>query len=53
MSNDDKLIDFAAERGKRIHDLNDKRLDEMRQVFEQVLPLGKAKKKTKGKRKKR
>lgn len=53
MSNDDKLIDFAAERGKRIHDLHDKRLDEMRQVFEQVLPLGKAKKKAKGKPKKR
>lgn len=49
MSNDDKLIDFAAERGKRIHDLNDKRLDEMRQVFEQVLPLGKGKKKPKSK----
>lgn len=53
MSNDDKLIDFAAERGKRIHDLNDKRLEEMRQVFEQVLPLAKAKKKSKGKPKKR
>ncbi|WP_178082526.1 hypothetical protein [Pseudomonas sp. AOB-7] len=53
MSNDDKLIDFAAERGKRIHDLNDKRLDEMRQAFEQALPLAKAKKKSKGKPKKR
>lgn len=50
---DDKLIDFAAERGKRIHDLHDKKLDEMRQVFEQVLPLGKAKKKSKSKPKKR
>ncbi|ERI50359.1 hypothetical protein ACIGKL_20200 [Pseudomonas sp. NPDC077186] len=53
MSNDDKLIDFAAERGKRIHDLNDKRLDEMRQAFEQALPLAKAKKKPKHKPKKR
>lgn len=47
MSSDDKLIDFSAERSKRIHDLNDKRLDEMRQAFEQALPLGKAKKKPK------
>ncbi|ERH53729.1 hypothetical protein ACSMFQ_16905 [Ectopseudomonas chengduensis] len=52
MSNDDKLIDFAAERDKRIHDLNDKRLNEMRQVFEQVLPISKAKK-SKSKPKKR
>lgn len=42
---DENLIDFNAERGKRIHDLNDKRLDDMRQAFEQALPLGKAKKK--------
>ncbi|VXC52868.1 conserved hypothetical protein [Pseudomonas sp. 8Z] len=53
MSNDDKLIDFAAERDKRIHDLNDKRLNDMRQAFEQVLPLSKGKKKSKGKPKKR
>lgn len=53
MSNDDKLIDFNAERDKRIHDLHDKRLDEMRQAFEQVLPLVKGKKKPRGKPKKR
>ncbi|MBB2494887.1 hypothetical protein [Aquipseudomonas ullengensis] len=47
MSNDDKLIDFGAERDKRIHDLRDKKLDEMRQAFEQALPLSKAKKKVK------
>jgi len=47
MSTDEKLIDFSAERAKRVHDLNDKRLEEMRKVFEQVLPLGKAKKKGK------
>ncbi len=51
MSNDN-LIDFSAERDKRIHDLNDKRLNEMRQVFEQVLPLTKGKKKPKRKPKK-
>ena len=52
--NDDKLIDFGSERDKRIHDLNDKRLNEMRKAFEQVLPLPKAKKaKAKCKPKKR
>jgi hypothetical protein len=45
MSNDSKLIDFAAERDKRVHDLNDKRLKEVRDAFEQAMPLGKAKKK--------
>ena len=50
---DDKLIDFAAERDKRIHDLHDKRLNEVRDAFSQALPLGKAKKKPKSKPKKR
>jgi len=49
MSSDEKLIDFSAERAKRIHDLNDKRLEDMRKTFEQVLPLGKPKK-NKGKK---
>ncbi|MCO7517649.1 hypothetical protein NJF44_23085 [Pseudomonas guariconensis] len=50
----DNLIDFGAERAKRIHDLNEKRLNEVRQAFEQAMPLGKAKKKKpKGKPKKR
>lgn len=40
MSKDSNLIDFDAERSKRIHDLNDKRLDDMRKAFEQALPLG-------------
>lgn len=35
------------------HDLNDKRLNEVRQAFEQAMPLAKAKKKPKGKPKKR
>ena len=47
---DDKLIDFTAERGKRIHDLHDKKLDEMRQAFAQALPLPKGKSKPKKKR---
>ncbi|WP_169338835.1 hypothetical protein [Pseudomonas cremoricolorata] len=50
----DKLIDFGAERAKRIHDINDKRLDDMRQAFEQAMPLAKTSKtKRKGKSKKR
>lgn len=53
MSQDDKLIDFSAERAKRIHDLNEKRLNEVRQAFEQAMPLGKPKKKPKNKPKKR
>lgn len=48
---DDKLIDFGAERSKRIHDLHDKKLDEMRQAFEQALPLPKGKGKSKPKKK--
>jgi hypothetical protein len=53
MSQDDKLIDLNSERAKRVHDLNDKRLNEVRQAFEQAMPLGKAKKKPKNKPKKR
>lgn len=53
MSDDDKLIDLNAERAKRVHDLNDKRLNEVRQAFEQAMPLAKPKKKTKSKPKKR
>ena len=52
MSSDVKLIDFGAEREKRIHDLNDKRLAEMRQAFEQALPLGKSKQQGKSRKKK-
>jgi hypothetical protein len=52
MNDDAKLIDFAAERDKRIHDLRDKRLDEMRLAFEQAMPLSK-KKRPKNKPKKR
>lgn len=48
---DEKLIDFTAERGKRIHDLHDKKLVEMRQAFEQALPLPKGKSKSKPKKK--
>ena len=53
MSDDDKLIDLNAERAKRVHDLNDKRLNEVRQAFEQAMPLSGAKKKPKKKPKKR
>ena len=54
MSQDDKLIDLNAERAKRVHDLNEKRLKEVRLAFEKAMPLGKtAKKKPKNKPKKR
>lgn len=52
MSQDDNLIDFGAERARRIHDLNDKRLNEVRKAFEQAMPIAstrKSKKKPKGK----
>ena len=48
MNDDDKVIDLSAERDKRIHDVQ-----EVRKAFEQVLPLGKPRKKPKGKPKKR
>lgn len=43
MSDDAQLIDLGAERAKRIHDLNDKRLNEVRNAFEQAMPLSKQK----------
>ena len=52
MSDDDKLIDLGAERAKRVHDLNEKRLKEVRNAFEQAMPLC-GKKKPKKKPKKR
>ncbi|MDF5939188.1 cytochrome c oxidase subunit CcoM [Pseudomonas aeruginosa] len=39
MNDDDKVIDLSAERDKRIHDVHEKRLQEVRKAFEQVLPL--------------
>lgn len=53
MSSEEKLIDFSAEREKRIHDIKEKRLAEMRQAFEQALPLSKPKKKSRTKPKER
>ncbi|MFF7710611.1 hypothetical protein [Pseudomonas sp. NPDC007930] len=51
MAQDDNLIDFSSERAKRVHDLNDKRLNDLRQAFEQALPLpGRKKKKPKPKK---
>ncbi|MEE4463365.1 hypothetical protein V2S84_14875, partial [Azotobacter chroococcum] len=45
MSSDDKLIDFSSERSKRIHDLHEKRLNDVRQAFAEALPLPQGKKK--------
>ena len=50
---DDGPIDLAAERSKRIHELNDRRLEAMRQAFAAVLPLPGAKKKSAQKKRKR
>ncbi|EFW83051.1 hypothetical protein [Pseudomonas savastanoi] len=49
MSDDAQLIDLGAERAKRIHDLNDKRLNEVRNAFEQAMPLSSKKPKKKPK----
>ncbi|MDP9663212.1 UNVERIFIED_ORG: hypothetical protein J2W16_000914 [Pseudomonas cremoricolorata] len=49
----DNLIDFDAERARRVHDIKEKRLNEMRDAFEQALSLNAAKKKSKRKPKKR
>ncbi|MBX8484398.1 hypothetical protein [Pseudomonas cichorii] len=52
MSEDEKLIDLGAERARRVHDLNDKRLNEVRNAFKQAMPLS-GKKKSGKKPKKR
>lgn len=53
MSEDNKLIDLSAERVKRVHDLKEKRLNEVRAAFEQALPFATVIKKPKKKPKKR
>ena len=53
MSQDNKLVDLGAERAKRVHDLKEKKLNEVRQAFEQAMPLAKPAKKPKKKPKKR
>ncbi|RMV72137.1 hypothetical protein ALP05_100466 [Pseudomonas caricapapayae] len=50
MSDDEKLIDLGAERARRVHDLNDKRLNEVRNAFEQAMPLSSKKPKKKPKK---
>ncbi len=42
MSDDRQPIDFATERDRRIHDLHERRLGEVRAAFERALPLPKA-----------
>ncbi|MDE3739953.1 MULTISPECIES: hypothetical protein [Pseudomonas] len=53
MSNDENLIDFGAERDKRIHDVHEKRLNDMRKAFEQAMPLSQPKGKKGGKKPKK
>ncbi len=45
---DDKLIDFAAERSRRIHDLHERRLEEVREAFSAALPLPQGRKRKPG-----
>jgi hypothetical protein len=49
----DNLIDFGAERAKRVHDLKEKRLNDMRNAFEQAMPLAPARRKSPREAKKR
>lgn len=47
------LIDFSQEREKRVHDLKEKRLLEVRDAFERAMPMPSSKpraKKKKGKK---
>ena len=53
MSQDNTLVDLGAERAKRVHDLKEKKLNEVRLAFEQAMPLSAVKKKPKKKSKKR
>ncbi|QEY58318.1 hypothetical protein FXF61_03640 [Pseudomonas sp. C27(2019)] len=50
----DNVLDLSSERQRRVHDLNEKRLQSVRAAFVSVLPLpeagAKPKKKTKKKR---
>ncbi|NLY13818.1 MAG: hypothetical protein GXZ10_09405 [Gammaproteobacteria bacterium] len=50
----ENIIDLSSERARRVHDLNEKRLEEVRAAFVKALPLTKtvvkAKKKPKKKR---
>ena len=53
MSQGNTLVDLGAERAKRVHDLKEKKLNEVRMAFEQAMPLSAVKKKPKKKSKKR
>lgn len=51
MTTDKTVIDFQAERQQRLHDLHEKRLQAVRAAFESALPLPKAKKTAKKRKK--
>lgn len=51
---DNNLVNFKQERSKRIHDIHEKKLQEVHNAFEKAFPLPsskKANKKKKGKKK--
>lgn len=47
---DETVVDFAGEKQKRIHEVHEKRLQEVRLAFTQALPLTKGKKRKPKKR---
>lgn len=47
------VVDFAEARQKRIHDINDSRLEAMRSAFAKALPLAGNKPAGKGKKKRK
>lgn len=55
MSNEtvENIVDLSAERARRVHDLNEKRLQEVRGAFIKALPLAKVAAKVKKKSKKK
>lgn len=50
---ENNVIDLSGERVRRVHDLNEKRLQDVRAAFVKALPLSTAKVKTKKKAKKK
>lgn len=50
---ENNVIDLSGERVRRVHDLNEKRLQDVRAAFVKALPLPTAKVKTKKKAKKK
>ncbi|MDY7217975.1 hypothetical protein TOI97_00030 [Denitrificimonas sp. JX-1] len=50
---EENIVDFVVERTRRVHDLNEKRLQEVRSAFVKALPLSQISAKSKRKSKKK